>query len=47
MDAFREAIQQCRFKDLGYYGPEFTWCNMKEGESRMYLRLIGWIILKI
>ena len=39
MDAFREAIQQCRFKDLGYCGPEFTWCNMKEGESRMYLRL--------
>ena len=28
MDAFREAIQQCRFKDLGYCGPEFTWCNM-------------------
>ena len=28
MAAFREAIQQCRFKDLGYCGPEFTWCNM-------------------
>ena len=39
MDAFREAIHQCRFKDLGYCGPKFTWCNMQEGESRMYLRL--------
>ena len=39
MDAFREAIHQCRFMDLGYCGPEFTWYNMQEGESRMYLRL--------
>ena len=37
MDEFREAIR--RFKDLGYCGPEFTWCNMQEGESRLYLRL--------
>ena len=39
MDEFREAIHHCRFKDLGYCGPEFTWCNMQEGESRLYLRL--------
>ena len=39
MDDFREAIHQCRFMDLGYCGPEFTWYNMQEGESRMYLRL--------
>ena len=39
MDEFREAIHQCRFKDLGYCGPDFTWCNMQEGESRMYIRL--------
>ena len=39
MDEFREAIHQCKFKDLGYCGPDFTWCNMQEGERRMYLRL--------
>ena len=39
MDDFREVIHQCRFKDLGFVGPEFTWCNMQEGESRMFLRL--------
>ena len=39
MDVFREVIHQCRFMDLGYCGPEFTWCNMQEGESKMYLRL--------
>ena len=39
MDDFREVIHQCGFKDLGFVGPEFTWCNMQEGESRMFLRL--------
>ena len=39
MDDFREVIHHCRFKDLRFVGPEFTWCNMQEDESRMYLRL--------
>ena len=39
MGDFRNAIHQCGFKDLGFIGPEFTWCNMQEGENRMYLRL--------
>ena len=39
MDEFRVAIHCCRFKDLSYCGPEFTWCNMQKGESRVYLRL--------
>ena len=39
MDDFREAINCCRFKDLRFCGPEFTWCNMQEGRHRMYLRL--------
>ena len=39
MEDFRDAIHQCGFKGLGFIGLEFTWCNMQEGESRMYLRL--------
>ena len=39
MDDFREAIDCCRFMDLGFCGPEFTWCNMQEGPHKMYLRL--------
>ncbi|XP_030923509.1 uncharacterized protein LOC115950456 [Quercus lobata] len=39
MDDFREVIHQCGFKDLGFEGPEFTWCNMQEGDSRVLLRL--------
>ena len=36
---FREVVNVCGFKDLGYSGLDFTWCNMQEGENRVYLRL--------
>ena len=39
MNEFRETIHQCKLKDLGCCGPDFTWCNMQKGESRMFLRL--------
>ncbi|XP_075675171.1 uncharacterized protein LOC142644440 [Castanea sativa] len=39
MDGFRNAINSCGFKDLGYSGPDFTWCNNREGSHRIYLRL--------
>ena len=29
----------CGFSDLGYCGPDFTWCNMQEGENIIQLRL--------
>ncbi|XP_050245813.1 uncharacterized protein LOC126693715 [Quercus robur] len=39
MDKFRQVVNLCGFKDLGFCGPDFTWCNMKEGSSRILLRL--------
>ena len=39
MDKFRRVVNLCGFKDLGYYGPKFTWCNMKEGSDRILLCL--------
>ena len=39
MDGFREVVSTCGFKNLGYCGPDFTWCNMQEGNNRIYLRL--------
>ena len=39
MDRFCEVVNTCGFKDLGYCGPDFTWCNMQEGINRIYLRL--------
>ena len=39
MDGFRSVVDFCGFSDLGYCGPDFTWCNMQEGENRLQLRL--------
>ncbi|XP_075654852.1 uncharacterized protein LOC142625021 [Castanea sativa] len=39
MDSFRQVVNLCGYKDLGYCGPDFTWCNMKEGCDRILLRL--------
>uniref|UniRef100_A0A7N2R6D1 Endonuclease/exonuclease/phosphatase domain-containing protein n=1 Tax=Quercus lobata TaxID=97700 RepID=A0A7N2R6D1_QUELO len=39
MDGFRQIVNHCGFKDLGYCGPDYTWCNMKEGSNRISLRL--------
>ena len=39
MDGFREVVNTCGFKNLGYCSPDFTWCNMQEGNNRIYLRL--------
>ena len=29
MENFRSAIHQCGFRDLGYCGHDYTWCNMQ------------------
>jgi len=39
MEDFRNAIHQYGFRDLGYCGPDYTWCNMQEWDDRVYLRL--------
>ena len=39
MDAFRNVVNRCGFKDMGYSRSKYTWCNQREGEDRMYLRL--------
>ena len=39
MDDFRNAINSCNFRDLGYNGFDFTWCNMREGLDKIYMPL--------
>ena len=39
MEGFRDTVNVCGFQDLGFSGPKFTWCNMCEGNDRVYLRL--------
>ena len=39
MDAFRNVVNRCGFKDMGYSGPKYAWCNQQGGENMRYLRL--------
>ena len=39
MDGFRKVVDYCAFQELGYYGSNFTWCNMQGGDNKIYLRL--------
>ena len=39
MEGFRNAINYCGFKDLGFNEPDYSWCNMQEGDRTVYLRL--------
>ena len=39
MDGFRNVINLCNLRDLGYNGSDFTWCNKREGVDRIYVRL--------
>lgn len=39
MRNFRQAISRCNFRDLGFYGPKFTWCNNRLGEECVKERL--------
>ncbi|KAL0004281.1 hypothetical protein SO802_011842 [Lithocarpus litseifolius] len=39
MEGFRNIVNFCGFRDLGYRGADFTWCNMQDEENRIQLRL--------
>ncbi|XP_050248503.1 uncharacterized protein LOC126695723 [Quercus robur] len=39
MEGFRRVVNVCGFIDLGYEGPEFTWCNQRSTGERIRLRL--------
>ena len=39
MQGFRDAIDFCGFKDLGFNGFPFTWCNRRLGDQNVWVRL--------
>ena len=39
MLGFRDALDFCRLKDLGYNGYPFTWCNQRPGNQNVWIRL--------
>ena len=50
MQGFRDALDDCLFKDLGFNGFPFTWCNHRPGDQNVWVRLdrgvatIEWIL---
>ncbi|XP_075633494.1 uncharacterized protein LOC142605953 [Castanea sativa] len=50
MQGFRDALDVCRLKDLGFNGFPFTWCNRRPGDQNFWVRLdrgvasIDWIL---
>ncbi|KAK2641359.1 hypothetical protein Ddye_023122 [Dipteronia dyeriana] len=39
MSDFREALEDCELKDMGFIGPKFTWRNKRNGSSMIMERL--------
>ena len=39
MQGFRDEIDFCGFKDLGFNGFPFTWCNRRPGDQNVWVRL--------
>ena len=50
MQSFRDALDYCRLKDLGFNGYPFTWCNRRLGVQNTWVRLdrgvatVDWIL---
>ena len=50
MQSFRDALDFCRLKDLGFNGYPFTLCNCRPGDQNTWIRLdrgvatIDWIL---
>lgn len=39
MESFRNALDNCELRDLGFIGQRFTWCNGRIGDQRTLVRL--------
>ncbi|KAK3212709.1 hypothetical protein Dsin_017415 [Dipteronia sinensis] len=36
---FRETLEDCGLEDMGFMGPNFTWCNKRDGDAMILERL--------
>ena len=50
MQGFRDALDYCRLRDLGFNGFLYTWCNRRPGGQNVWIRLdrgvasVEWIL---
>uniref|UniRef100_A0A2N9HKV4 CCHC-type domain-containing protein n=1 Tax=Fagus sylvatica TaxID=28930 RepID=A0A2N9HKV4_FAGSY len=44
MQAFRSVLDDCGFQDLGFNGPEFTWCNNRQYGATIWARLDRFVV---
>ena len=50
MQGFRDALDFCRLRDLGFNGFPFTWCNRRPDGQNVWIRLdrevasVEWIL---
>ena len=38
MDGFRDAVNECGFTDLGFFGLPYTWDNRQQGDQNIKVR---------
>ena len=50
MQSFKDVLDFCRLKDLGFSGFPFTWCNRRPGDHNVWVQLdkgvatVNWIL---
>ena len=50
MQGFRDALDYCRLRDIGFLGYPFMWCNRRLGNQNVWIRLyrgvasVEWIL---
>ncbi|KAL5738308.1 hypothetical protein ACOSP7_031069 [Xanthoceras sorbifolium] len=45
IDNFRNVLNDCGFKDIGFFGPAFTWCNRRDDLDLIHEHIDRWVCI--